>query len=82
MVFVAVTLCFHVESKGGSSLHELVIACMAMALLFVSAALARQARLRRALELLLRRLLERWRCYENHCGDTDADNRADRRDGL
>lgn len=63
-------------------MYELLLACMAMALLLVVAVLARQVRVRRALEILLRRLLERWRRYEANISDSDTGDRADRRDRL
>lgn len=42
-----------------------VIVCFSLALVLVGAALAREVRLRRALEALLRRLLTVWRRHDN-----------------
>jgi hypothetical protein len=42
-------------------MHFLVIASLSLALVFAVVALIRQVRLRRALQSLLRRLLEQWR---------------------
>ena len=59
----------------------LVVACMSLAIVLAVIALIREARLRRALQALLRRLLLHWKIHDQAPTDTaDSDRqRADRR---
>lgn len=51
--------------SGGISLNAILYVCLSLALMLATIALVHQLRLRRALERLLRRLLEHWR-REDH----------------
>jgi len=51
--------------NGDMPLNALVIVSLSLALVFAVVALIRQVRLRRALQTLLRRLLQHWRS-RNH----------------
>ncbi len=57
-----------------------VIVCLSVALLLAVVALAREVRLRRALQLLLARLFARWRSHddETHAATTVADDDRNR----
>ena len=52
-----------------------LIACLSLALLLVVIALAREIRLRRALQLLLSRIISLWRSRSDQNRDSDADDR-------
>ena len=52
-----------------------LIACLSLALLLVVIALAREIRLRRALQLLLSRIISLWRSRFDQNRDSDADDR-------
>ena len=52
-------------------MNPVVIAALALALVFTVLALAHQIRLRRALEKLLSLILSRWRNHEKQVPDSD-----------
>ena len=52
-----------------------LIVCLSLALLLVVIALAREMRLRRALQLLLSRIISLWRSRSDQNRDSDADDR-------
>ena len=58
------------------SLNMPLVVCLSLALLLAVLALAREVRLRRALQLLLARLFARWRSHEDetHAAGTAADD--------
>lgn len=58
---------------------HIVVACMSLAILLAVVALLREARLRRALQVLLRRLLLHWKRHDQEPKDT-ADDAFDHRD--
>ena len=60
------------------SLNTPLVVCLSLALLLAVLALAREVRLRRALQLLLARLFARWRSHEDEthvagAADDDGD---------
>ena len=63
---------------GEPLLNTILLASMSLALLLATVALVRQVRLRRALELLLRRLLSHWRnrSHERTISDHPGNGRA------
>mgnify|MGYP006908424543 FL=1 len=56
-------------------INTTLIFCLSLALLLVVIALAREIRLRRALQLLLSRIISLWRSRSDQNRDSDADDR-------
>ena len=56
-------------------INTTLIVCLSLALLLVVIALAREMRLRRALQLLLSRIISLWRSRSNQSRNSDADDR-------
>ncbi len=59
------------EPTGGANMNIIVITFLSLALMVAVAVLVREVKLRRALQRLLYRVLERWRSRPN---ETSSDN--------
>ncbi len=69
------------EPTGGANMNIIVITFLSLALMVAVGVLVREVKLRRALQRLLYRVLERWRSRPNETNSSNTDGVDTHRDG-